>query len=248
MLLEQLETYRKLVVLTGSELSLASRAPVLFGVSGLWQQPETSWLSFSSVLSENLAEMWRVFGPMRQQILQSKPVAAHHALAWLEHSLSPKQTLTLMTCNVDGLHQRAGSRRVIELYGSLITSRCTNPSCQLTAFEDQHRHDQALAYCPLCRTPLRPNIRFLDEPLPVATSWQVSRVLQNVEFFMVIGIDSLSQSVLEMIQTARSRKAKCILINSKSITADEDLFEKEFLGPVNELIPFLLGYKPKTTR
>lgn len=247
MLFRQLETYRKLVILTGSELSATTGAPSLCGASGLWQQPETAWLADSSVLEDKLVEMWRTLGPIRHQILKAEPGEAYHALAWLENRLSRNQSLTLITYNADGLHQRAGSSRVIELYGSLISSRCTNSNCQLIAFEDHHGHEAGLAYCPLCRAPLRPNIRFRDEPLPVATSWQIHRVLQNVDIFMVIGVDTATQSLMKMIWSVRNQDAHCILINPKTIPNQDDLFDQTIIGPLNELIPRILGSKPKAS-
>jgi hypothetical protein len=88
-------------------------------------------------LPASLVVTWSVKGPMRAPALAARPNPAHLALVKLEARLEAKGgELTLVTQNVDRLHQRAGSTRVLEMHGSVMRSRCSGPTCSLSPFVD----------------------------------------------------------------------------------------------------------------
>ncbi|BCL38615.1 SIR2 family NAD-dependent protein deacylase [Nostoc sp. MS1] len=102
--------YRHIVVLTGAGVSAASGIRPFRGQDGLWNEINPVVSADISVLETNPLAIWQLFGTLRSQLETSQPNAAHLVLAKLEARLSPNQQFTLITQNIDGLHQRAGSR------------------------------------------------------------------------------------------------------------------------------------------
>jgi len=90
----------------------------------LWEEhPELAEIATAAAAERDPAAAWRAFCPWRQTITQAKPNAAHLALAGLQEQRAGKAEITIITQNVDGLHQRAGGQRVVELHGSIARSR-----------------------------------------------------------------------------------------------------------------------------
>src|ERR1044071_9496966 len=120
----QLAGYRHIVVLTGAGISQAAGLPTYRGAGGLWSGPELAKLSALSALTGHPAEACGMFWKFRQAIAGVAPTAAHRALAAFEQALPAEAQFLLVTQNVDGLHQRAGSRRVCEYHGTLARWHC----------------------------------------------------------------------------------------------------------------------------
>jgi NAD-dependent deacetylase len=120
--------WRHVVVLTGAGISVASGLPTYRGPGGLWTRPENAELPDAALYARDPSRLWALFGPLRSQARAARPNAAHLALAEWESKRAQGRSFTLVTQNVDGLHARAGSRNVVELHGSLLRTRCGNPS------------------------------------------------------------------------------------------------------------------------
>ena len=203
-----IERFNRVVVLTGAGASAASGLPTFRGPDGLWQ-PEVAWLSDARNLPASLPELWRFFCTRRADVLRARPNAAHLALAALEKRLSPGQSLTLVTQNVDGLHQKAGSREVAELHGSLFRSRCSSPQCSLPPFLDQSVEEQAPS-CPLCGSLLRPDIVLFGEQLPVEAEWRVKKALRDCDLFLAVGTSGSVAPTSNFVRGAANAGARTL--------------------------------------
>jgi NAD-dependent deacetylase len=124
-------SYKHVVVLTGAGVSVASGLRPYRGVGGLWEEIDVLAVADAGAVKERPAEVWHFFAEARQAVRSAAPNPAHQALARLEQRLTGGASFTLITQNVDGLHQRAGNRNVVEIHGSLARTRCSDPGCSL---------------------------------------------------------------------------------------------------------------------
>jgi len=134
-----IDNLSRIVILTGAGISVASGLPTFRGVGGIYNG-DVEWVSDGNNLPDSLAEVWRFYGGRRAQFSEAKPNAGHIAIAELQRRRGP-EAVTVVTQNVDGLHQRAGCIDVIELHGSLSKTRCTNVDCKSAPFDDWSVYD-----------------------------------------------------------------------------------------------------------
>ena len=116
--------YRNIVFLTGAGVSAASGVPTFRGSNGLWNDREFLWAADGANLPQSLPIVWKVFGSLRAKAGEVHPNAAHQAIADFQKRHQQTKNITVITQNVDDLHQRAGSENVIDLHGTLFRSRC----------------------------------------------------------------------------------------------------------------------------
>ena len=110
------------VALTGAGISAESGLPTFRGTGGWWRKLDPSRLATPEAFRQAPELVWEWYEHRRSAAIATRPNPAHLALAALERASS---TFTLITQNVDGLHQRAGSLQVVELHGNLTRARCT---------------------------------------------------------------------------------------------------------------------------
>src|SRR4051812_30389688 len=121
----ELSTYRQIVVLTGAGISRAAGLATYRGPGGLWNDPAKVALSDVETLRTRRAEACAMFREMYEAVQHVEPTGAHRALAAFEAAARARDArMTIVTQNVDSLHQRAGSQNVCEYHGSLARWRC----------------------------------------------------------------------------------------------------------------------------
>lgn len=236
----QLSTCRSIVVLTGAGVSAGSGLATYRGPGGVWEKHKVAEYGTIEALNAHPERTWALFGPLRSAVRQALPNAAHRALAQVEGALQAHQQFVLVTQNVDGLHQRAGSRAVVELHGNLRTSRCTDEACSLLPFEDEDAHLAAIPRCPICGKVLRPGIVLFGEPIPALASWTAKRALRDCDLFIAIGTSGLVSPAAEMVRSAAYAGARTVLVNLEPSAADNPAFQEKYYGPAEELLPRLL--------
>ncbi|MCA9636602.1 MAG: NAD-dependent deacylase, partial [Myxococcales bacterium] len=180
------EGYRSVVVLTGAGVSAASGLPTYRGPGGLWTaDPE---LARSLVAGASLERMWSALGPLRAALAEVRPNAAHRALADFEaRHVAAGGRFCLITQNVDGLHQAAGSKNVVEYHGSLLRSRCLG-ACGV--IDDRAVHAKPPA-CPGCGGPMRPDVVLFEETIGVRQERAAKRALDECDLFVAIGTSGM---------------------------------------------------------
>ena len=233
--------YSRVVVLTGAGISVASGLRPYRGPDGVWEQHDVERLGHVSALQERPADTWRLFGAMREPVLAASPNAAHVALAQWEASLSSSQEFLLVTQNVDGLHQKAGSKNVCEIHGHLMRTRCSNPACSLAAYQDEATHAQSVPLCPVCASALRPDIVLFGEELPALASWTVKRALRDCDLFVAIGTSGTVTPAANYVRGAEYAGARTIYLNLEPMQPPNPAFQEQGLGRAEELLPRLLG-------
>jgi NAD-dependent deacetylase len=233
--------YSRIVVLTGAGISAGSGLRTYRGPDGVWEEYELEKYGHANSLIEYPAQTWQLFGGMREPVLRARPNAAHHALAQWESELSLGQEFLLVTQNVDALHQQAGSKNVLELHGNIMYTRCTDSACTLEPYRDEESHAEGVPKCPNCGAALRPDVVLFGEEIPALASWTVKRALRDCDLFIAIGTSGLVTPAANYVRGAQYVGARTILVNLEPMAEKNPAFQEEYLGPAEEVLPWLLG-------
>jgi NAD-dependent deacetylase len=234
------DRYRNIVVLTGAGVSVASGLRPYRGPGGLWENTGVAELATPKALAERPGDVWRLFGSVRVEARAARPNAAHEALAAVERKLGDGAQFTLITQNIDQLHQRAGSRNVIELHGSVFRTRCSADACDLQPFDDEDPHAGSRSRCPRCGAGLRPDVVLFDEAIPGGAEWQAKRALRDCDFFLAVGTSGTVSPASNFVRAAEFARARTVLVNLEPMKPRHPAYDEEYLGRAEELLPVLL--------
>jgi NAD-dependent deacetylase len=223
------------VVLTGAGISAASGLPTFRGPGGLWTTRADPLTARDAL--ERPAEVWALFGDLRARARAAEANPAHLALARLEQRLANRATLLVVTQNIDGLHQRAGSAAVIELHGSLFRTRCASPTCALPPFADEALHDGEVPRCPRCAGPLRPDVVLFEEPLPAREEHTVRGALREAALFVAVGTSGTVEPACSYARAADYAGARTVLVNLEPMDPPNPYFHEVALGRAEEILP-----------
>jgi NAD-dependent deacetylase len=233
-LIDSLRTCEHIVVLTGSGTSAESGVPTFREAqTGLWSQYRPEELATPEAFARNPAVVWDWYQWRRNVIADVAPNAGHYAIAALEQ-LFPK--FTLITQNVDGLHQRAGSEAVIEFHGNINRSRCTSENIVIEPHPDD---DASPPACPNCGGPLRPDVVWFGEPIPTTALSAANSAIKRCDAIFVIGTSAQVQPAANLPVKARARGAQVIEINTDATPLSESA-HFVLQGPSGRVLPELL--------
>ncbi len=217
----------KLVVLTGAGISEESGVPVFRGKEGLWEGVRPEELATPAAFLRDPEKVWRWYCWRREIIARARPNRAHELLAKMEK----EHDLWVITQNVDGLHQRAGSRRVIELHGNIWRLRC--PSCG-KVWEDPGACRSIPPRCPRCGSLARPDVVWFGEALPAEALRRSFELARQADVFVVVGTSGVVQPAADLPFIAKNSGARVIVVNPRrtphSRIADVFLEEKASTG------------------
>lgn len=234
-------TYKNIVILTGAGVSAGSGLETYRGQGGVWDKYNVEEYGNVQALHEHPERTWQLFGSRRASIIAAKPNAAHFTLAKIEQTLYSNQNFLLVTQNIDGLHQRAGSKKLVELHGNIGFTRCMNEDCELKPFADQNAYADCLPICPICGSTLRPDIVLFGEMLPLSASWQAKKALRDCDLFIAIGTSGLVSPASSFVRSAEYVGARTIYINLEPMKQPNSAFKEVYLGKAELLLPELFG-------
>lgn len=222
----RLGDYRNIVVLTGAGISQAAGLPTYRGPGGLWNDPAKIALSDVSALESRRDEACAMFWQLYRSARGVQPTAAHRALAAFEDKLPDATSFLLITQNVDGLHQTAGSQRVCEFHGSLARWRCLACGAEQTLPEEP-------AHCGL---PMRPCVVLFGEEIPALAEHAAKRALRDCDLFVAIGTSGTVTPAASFVRWAAYAGARRILLN---LEIDDDArgeFSECYAGKADDLV------------
>jgi len=231
------QRYRRVVVLTGAGVSVPSGLRAYRGPGGLWEEhPE---LEAALTAGAEPGMVWRALAAMRPAVCAALPNASHLALAEYERRVTDSGgSFTLITQNIDGLHQRAGSRNVIELHGNLLRTRCT--SCSSRPFRD----DDAPAVVPSCKAcgqPLRADVVLFNEPIGAREEVDAKRSLRDCDLFIAVGTSGTVSPASNFVRSAEYEGAHTIYVNLTPMKPPNPAFLEVILGEADRVLPDLFG-------
>jgi len=224
---------RNIVILTGAGVSAESGVATFRGPGGLWEGHRVEDVCTPRALARDPELVHRFYDERRAKLTSVEPNAAHRALARLDREWPGE--LLLVTQNVDDLHERAGSRRLVHMHGELKSALCA--ACgNRTAWKDSLPPETE---CPDCGTPaLRPDIVFFGE-MPYQME-RIERALAEADLFVSIGTSGAVYPAAGFVQTARYHGAETLELNLDR-SEGSAWFGESRLGPAGELVPAWVG-------
>lgn len=195
-------------VLTGAGISAESGLPTFRASDGLWAGHHVEDVCTPEALEQNPALVWQFYSERREQGAKAEPNPAHIALAELESRLGDR--FFLCTQNVDDLHERAGSKRLLHMHGELAKSRCED-ECGQPPVEDRtvYRNLSEVGRCS-CGARLRPHIVFFGE-VPLEMD-RIQREIAKSTMMIVVGTSGSVYPAASFVHWARQNGARTVYI------------------------------------
>lgn len=223
---------QRIAALTGAGISAESGVPTFRGATGLWKQFRPEELATPHAFRRDPRLVWEWYDWRRSMIAQVKPNPGHNALAALERRAN---AFTLITQNVDGLHQQAGSENVLEVHGNIWQLRCT--ACR-REWMDRTAPLPLPPYCG-CGAIARPAVVWFGEALPPDVWSEAEQAVSSCDLLLVIGTSAVVYPAAGLVPLARGSGAKIVEVNIEP-TPVSSLVDCTLTGPAGELLPQLL--------
>lgn len=205
---------KRAVALTGAGLSTPSGIPDFRSEgTGLWSRAEPMEVASLSTFRTSPERFFNWFHPLASQICNAQPNAAHAALAALEHA---GYLCTIVTQNIDALHQKAGSKHVVEMHGTWRTVSCTE--C-FKRFDSEpllqpYIEKKTIPLCPSCNGILKPDVILFGEQLPQSAWMEAQRAARQCDLMLVAGSSLEVLPVAGLPMQALDRGAHLIILNN----------------------------------
>lgn len=224
---------QRMVVFTGAGISAESGIPTFREAqTGLWAKYDPMQLATPQAFAKNPELVWQWYAWRRKLVQAAQPNAAHLALVDLEASLPD---FVLVTQNVDGLHQRAGSKNVIELHGNINRIKCFFDASHVIA---EQCYDDNLPSCPVCSANLRPDVVWFGESLPEEALRQAFNAAENCDLCLSIGTSALIYPAAGIPLAAKQAGARVVEINL-SPTALSEHTDFTLFGTAAQILPYI---------
>jgi NAD-dependent deacetylase len=229
---------RTVLVSTGAGMSRESGIPTFRdAMEGLWAQYDPQQLATEDGFRANPRRVWSWYAWRRHQIARAAPHAGYHALVELERALP---SVTIVTQNVDGLHALAGSRDVVELHGNIHRAKCLDRGHPFPGEPPLPEAEEAdPPPCPVCGSPLRPDVVWFDEMLPPDAVERAWRLAGACDVMLVVGTSGTVWPAAELPHVAHAARARIVEVNPEpsELTRLADVFIQ---GPAGTVLPDLV--------
>jgi NAD-dependent deacetylase len=228
-LIERLKTARRVVVSTGAGGSAESGVPTFRGKDGIWKKMKAEELATVDGFMKNPQLVWEWYQYRRELMNQVKPNPGHYAIVQFE-KIFPE--FTLITQNIDGLHARAGSGRILELHGNIARNKCFQ--CD-RIYDKEIDLADGLPHCD-CGGMIRPDVVWFGEMLPHEVLRDAFGSCEVAEIFFSVGTSAVVQPAASLPLMAKRGGAYVVEVNIEAtpLTAISDLFLQ---GKSGEILP-----------
>lgn len=232
---EALNRATRVAVLTGAGVSAESGVPTFRASDGLWEGHRIEDVATPMGFARDPDLVWRFYNGRRVNVARVKPNPGHLALVELERRYS--NGFTLATQNVDGLHQAAGNRNVLEVHGSLRRTRCLG----CARIEDRaldHLGDRPI--CAHCGDRLRPDIVWFHEALPEDVWMRAMEAAAECDVLLVVGTSAVVYPAASLIPIARQSSGATVIECNLTRTSASDHADVGLYGPSGHTLPQLV--------
>ncbi len=229
-----LKSASRITVLTGAGISAESGVPTFRGSGGLWKNYRPEDLATPGAFARDPKLVWEWYDWRRGLIAKTEPNPGHRALAELEKR-TPE--FALVTQNVDGLHDRAGSRNILKVHGDIWDVRCVRCGRE---HRDERSHILELPPRCDCGGLLRPGVVWFGEGLPESVWTEAEQAVSNCDVLLVIGTSAVVYPAAGLVPLAKSAGARVIEINLEE-TPFSSMLDKSFRGKAGELLPKIIA-------
>ena len=222
-----------MAILTGAGISAESGVPTFRGAGGLWKNYKPEELATPEAFAKDPRLVWEWYNWRRELIAKALPNPGHRALVELEKR---KPRFTLITQNVDGLHDRAGSGKILRLHGDIWRMKCT--ACGSNWPDRRVPLPKIPPHC-ACGGLARPGVVWFGEPLPDGMMKEAEHAASSAQVFLVIGTSAVVVPAASLVPYAKKAGAKVVEINTEE-TAATAIVDCALRGPAGELLPQLV--------
>lgn len=234
-LISTLRAAKRVVAMTGAGTSAESGVPTFRDAqTGLWAQYEPTELATPQAFERNPKLVWDWYAWRKSKVDAVEPNAGHLALVAMERQVPH---LSLITQNVDGLHQQAGSRNVIELHGSILRAKCFSENHLAETWPDDQLQQPPL--CQTCGSLMRPDVVWFHESLPTQAIEEAIRVTGECDVFLSIGTSSVVHPAAALAESAVQNGATVVEINPNSTPLTPHA-TYSIAGPSGHVLPALV--------
>jgi len=232
-----LRAARSCVVLTGAGMSAESGVPTFRdALTGEWSRFDPMQLASREGFEADPPFVWRWYRGRRERVVRVQPNAGHDALVGLESRFNP---FVIVTQNVDGLHSRAGSTRVLELHGNILHTKClAECGVRIDGLEGLPAGEPPA--CPACGRWLRPDVVWFGEMLDPAVLAEAERLAGRCDVMLVVGTSGVVYPAAGLPYLAKRQGARVILVNPNPSDLD-DCADICLAGTAANTLPRLLA-------
>ncbi|HYX27042.1 MAG TPA: NAD-dependent deacylase [Pyrinomonadaceae bacterium] len=233
---ERMRDAQSVLVLTGAGVWAESGVPTFRGGgnTAVWKGMPFDVISSAGMLQRDLPAVWEWFNYRRNLLASLKPNAAHRTIARWQDDFSD---LALVTQNIDGLHQAAGSRDVIELHGNIWRARCSD--CEGRYSLNELAIDEGVPRCFDCGGNLRPDVVLFGEMLPLGAFERAADAAQRCDVCFVVGTSAVVYPAASIPEIARANGAYIVEVNPER-TPLSSFCDQVLTGKAGEIMPMLL--------
>ncbi len=235
-LIKRLKAAFHVVVASGAGISAASGVPTFRGKDGLWNKFKPQDLANMNAFLEDPALVWEWYRWRRNIIKNVKPNAGHYALVEMEQYFPE---FSVITQNVDNLHQSAGTKNITELHGNIMRDKCINCTYECDETEtNAAQFENNVPRCPQCGSLLRPGVVWFGEMLPQTAIARGQSLAAEAEIFFSIGTSSLVEPAASLPYIAKGNGALLVEINPEE-TPLSSIVDQRFASEADEILPKL---------
>ena len=232
---KDLAASKDVVALTGAGISVESKIPPFRGKGGLWEKIDPMEYAHVDALKKNPTKVWNVLlKDMKEIIDKAIPNDAHKGLARLEELGILK---TIITQNIDGLHQMAGNTDVIEFHGTYAWHRCMD--CKNRCKSSRIDLTNIPPLCD-CGGIYRPEVVFFGEIIPPEHLWRSRQLASDCDLMLVIGTSATVQPAALMPHIAKKSGSKVIEINPEETPLTGSISDYLILGKAGEVMSSII--------
>lgn len=234
-LIEQLQLAQRVVILTGAGISAESGIPTFREAqTGLWAQYDPQELATPEAFRRQPKLVWEWYAWRRELIGQAKPNPGHVALVEMARHVPH---FTLVTQNIDNLHQEAGSQGVLELHGNIQRSKCFQEGMIVTEWKET---GDVPPLCPHCGDRLRPDVVWFGEALPGEVLEKAIAAATQCDILFSVGTSGLVHPAASIPLLAHEQRALTVEINPQHTPLTPHM-SYHLTGPSGEILPELVA-------
>lgn len=225
-----MSTYKNIVILTGAGISAESGLATFRASNGLWNNHKVEDVATIEAFERNPAYVHEFYNELKKELVKAKPNKAHLAITRLQKEYDAN--ISVVTQNVDTLHEKAGNQNIYHIHGQINQAVCLNCGRILETFGDVDTE----TVCPHCHIAgmMKPNIVFFGENLLCMD--KVDRLLSECDLFLSIGTSGVVFPAASFVQIAKYNNAKTYEFNLEP-TSNNYFFDHHIYGPAGTTLP-----------